>query len=66
MSEIIINMPHVNRENIDQKIYFRASILEQLVELKKVYDQQDEIADDSTSEDFEELININSKRPRTD
>ena len=56
MSEREINIPHVNRENIDQQIYFHTSILEQLVELKKINDQQEEIADGSTSEDFEEPI----------
>ena len=30
-----INLLHVNRDNIDQQIYFHASILEKLVELRK-------------------------------
>ena len=52
-------MLNVNKENIDQQIYLHATILEQLVELKKIYDEQGEMKED---DEVEELIgHINKK-----
>ena len=50
MSESEINLLNVNRENIDQQIYFQASILERLVELRKIYDKQDDEMEDGECE----------------
>ena len=47
-----INLLHVNRENIDQQIYFHASILEKLVELRKKYDDEDDEMEDDECEDL--------------
>jgi len=59
MSEPNVNMLNVNKENIDQQIYLHATILEQLVELKKIYDEQEEMKED---DEVEELIgHINKK-----
>ena len=52
MSNPEINLLHVNRENIDQQIYFHASILERLVELRKIYDKQDDEMEDDECEDL--------------
>ena len=51
-----INLLHVNRENIDQQIYFHASILEKLVELRKKYDDED---DEMEDDEYEDLIDPN-------
>ena len=52
MSNPEINLLHMNRENIDQQIYFHASILERLVELRKIYDKQDDEMEDDECEDL--------------
>ena len=52
MSNPEINLLHMNRENIDQQIYFNASILERLVELRKIYDKQDDEMEDDECEDL--------------
>ena len=51
-----INLLHVNRENIDHQIYFHASILERLVELRKKYDDED---DEMEDDEYEDLIDPN-------
>ena len=51
-----INLLHVNRDNIDQQIYFHASILERLVELRKKYDDED---DEMEDDEYEDLIDPN-------
>ena len=56
MSTPEINLLHVNRDNIDQQIYFHASILEKLVELRKKYDDED---DEMEDDEYEDLIEPN-------
>ena len=56
MSNPEINLLHVNRENIDQQIYFHASILERLVELRKKYDDED---DEMEDDEYVDLIDPN-------
>ena len=60
-----INLPHVNRENIDRQIYFHASILEKLVEMKKKYDDEDdEMEDDEYEELIEPPFDYKHKKPK--
>ena len=61
MSNSEINLLHVNRENIDLQIYFHASILEKLVELRKKYDDEDDEMEDDECED---LFEYKHKKPK--
>ena len=64
MSNPEINMLHVNRENIDQQIYFHASILERLVELRKKYDDEDDEMDDECEDLIDPNFEYKHKKPK--